>query len=142
MAGNLVLIPTLWYKFYVRAHIRPIRPGNTPTNPNPNPNPNPNVGITTTDTTFFYTAYTGSAASAFGGRTIVKASGMWSKGVSEEQRNDWRNCKILVIDEISFMKESELMQLDNKLKILGDRNKIFGGYSIIFGGDFRPTDKG
>eukprot|EP00956_Cyclotella_meneghiniana_P032179 scaffold87347_cov52-Cyclotella_meneghiniana.AAC.2 len=99
------------------------------------------VGITWTDTTFFYTAYTGSAASAFGGRTIVKASGMWSKGVSEEQRNDWRNCKILVIDEISFMKESELMQLDNKLKILGDRNKIFGGYSIIFGGDFRQLTK-
>ena len=99
------------------------------------------VGITWTDTTFFYTAYTGSAASAFGGRTIVKASGMWSKGVSEEQRNNWRNCKILVIDEISFMKESELMQLDNKLKELGDRNKIFGGYSIIFGGDFRQLTK-
>ena len=99
------------------------------------------VGIRWTDTTFFYTAYTGSAASAFGGRTIVKASGMWSKRVSDEQRNDWRNCKILVIDEISFMKESELMQLDRKLKELGDRNKIFGGYSIIFGGDFRQLTK-
>ena len=63
-------------------------------------------GIRWTDTTFFYTAYTGSAASAFGGRTIVKALGMWSKGISDEQRNEWRNCKILVIDEISFMKES------------------------------------
>ena len=91
-----------------------------------------NAGIQWMDTTFFYTAYTGSAASAFGGRTIVKASGMWSKGVSEEQKNDWRNCRILVIDEISFMKESELRQLDAKLKELGDRNKIFVGYSIIF----------
>ena len=100
-----------------------------------------NAGIQWMDTTFFYTAYTGSAASAFGGRTIVKASGMWSKGVSEEQKNDWRNCRILVIDEISFMKESELRQLDAKLKELGDRNKIFGGYSIIFGGDFRQLTK-
>ena len=74
------------------------------------------AGIQWTDTSFFYTAYTGSAASAFGGRTIVKASGMWSKGISEEQKNDWRNCRILVIDEISFMKESELIQLDAKLK--------------------------
>ena len=100
-----------------------------------------NAGIQWTDTTFFYTAYTGSAASAFGGRTIIKASGMWSKGISEEQKNDWRNCRILVIDEISFMKESELIQLDAKLKQLGDRNKIFGGYSIIFGGDFRQLTK-
>ena len=99
------------------------------------------AGIQWTDTSFFYTAYTGSAASAFGGRTIVKASGMWSKGISEEQKNDWRNCRILVIDEISFMKESELVQLDNKLKELGDRNKIFGGYSVIFGGDFRQLTK-
>ena len=45
------------------------------------------AGIRWTDTKFFYTAYTGLAASAFGGsRTIVKASGMWSKGVSDEQK--------------------------------------------------------
>jgi flagellar biosynthesis GTPase FlhF len=36
-----------------------------------------------TDTSFFYTAYTGSAASAFGGRTIVKASGMFTTTVTE-----------------------------------------------------------
>ena len=39
-----------------------------------------------TYTSLFYTAYTGSAASAFGGRTIVKASGMFTSNVSEVQR--------------------------------------------------------
>ena len=34
-----------------------------------------------TDKSFFYTAYTGSAASTFGGRTIVKASGMFMNEV-------------------------------------------------------------
>jgi len=38
-----------------------------------------------TDTSFFYTAYTGLAASAFGGRTIVKASGMFTTSVPEVQ---------------------------------------------------------
>jgi hypothetical protein len=38
-----------------------------------------------TDTSFFYTACTGSAASAFGGRTIVKASGMFMNTVTEVQ---------------------------------------------------------
>jgi hypothetical protein len=37
------------------------------------------------DTLFFYIAYTGSAASAFGGRTIVKASGMFTTSASEVQ---------------------------------------------------------
>ena len=38
-----------------------------------------------TDTSFFYTAYTGSAASAFEGRTTVKESGMFMNTVTEVQ---------------------------------------------------------
>ena len=38
-----------------------------------------------TDTSFFYTACTGSAAYAFGGRTIVKASRMFMNTVTEVQ---------------------------------------------------------
>ena len=99
------------------------------------------TGIPWTPTTFFYTAYTGSAASAFGGRTIIKASGMKSQRITATQRMEWETCRILVIDEISFMKESELIQLDNKLRLLGHPNKIYGGFSIIFGGDFRQLTR-
>ena len=38
-----------------------------------------------TNTTFFYTVNTGSAASAFGGQTIVKASGMCTTTVTQNQ---------------------------------------------------------
>ena len=100
------------------------------------------AGILWTETTFFYTAYTGSAASAFGGRTITKASGMCSQNITDKQRLEWSQCKILVIDEVSFMTENELMKLDNKLKQYCQRNKVYGGYSIIFGGDFRQLAKG
>ena len=95
-----------------------------------------------TDTSFFYTAYTGSAASAFGGRTIVKASGMFMTTVTELQRLEWSSVRVLVIDEISFMTESELMKLDVRLRQYKDRNKVFGGYSVIFGGDFRQLIRG
>ena len=94
-------------------------------------------GIPWFNTTFFYTAYTGAAASAFGGRTIIQASGMRSKDVTEQQIEEWSRCKILVIDEISFMSESELVLLDQRLRRYKDRNKIYGGFSVIFGGDFR-----
>eukprot|EP00956_Cyclotella_meneghiniana_P015935 scaffold24804_cov42-Cyclotella_meneghiniana.AAC.1 len=100
------------------------------------------AGILWTETTFFYTAYTGSAASAFGGRTITKASGMCSQNITDKQRLEWSQCKILVIDEVLFMTENKLMKLDNKLKQYGQRNKVYGGYSIIFGGDFRQLAKG
>ena len=100
------------------------------------------AGIMWTETSFFYTAYTGSAASAFGGRTITKASGMCSQNITDKQKLEWSQCKILVVDEVSFMTEKELMKLDNKLKQYGHRNKVFGGYSIIFGGDFRQLAKG
>ena len=86
------------------------------------------AGILWTETTFFYMAYTGSAASAFGGRTITKASGMCSQNITDKQRLEWSQCKILVIDEVSFMTENELMKLDNKLKQYGQRNKVYGGY--------------
>ena len=56
------------------------------------------------DTSFFYTAYTGSAASAFGGRTIVKASGMFMMTVTEVQHLQWNSTCVLVMDEISFVK--------------------------------------
>lgn len=64
------------------------------------------------DTTFFYTAYTGSAASVFGGRTITKAPGMFTTNVSKIQRTEWSRVHVLVIDEISFMTENKLKKLD------------------------------
>ena len=41
--------------------------------------------IIQTDTTFFDTTYTGSAASTFGGQTIVKASGMFTNTITDIQ---------------------------------------------------------
>jgi hypothetical protein len=64
----------------------------------------------------FYMAYTGSAASAFGGRTTVKASGMFTTTVSEVQCMEWSGVRILVVDEISFMTENELKKLDVRLR--------------------------
>jgi hypothetical protein len=55
-------------------------------------------GIPWFKTTFFYTACTGAAASAFGGRTIVTASGLKSANIEPEQMEEWKICKILIID--------------------------------------------
>jgi ATP-dependent exoDNAse (exonuclease V) alpha subunit len=82
-------------------------------------------------------AHTGAAASAFGGRTIVTASGLKSAIIEPKQMEERKRCKILVIDEISFMSESELILLDLRLRRYRNRNKVYGGFSVIFCGDFR-----
>ncbi len=81
---------------------------------------------------FLFTAYTGAAA-LFGGVTISKAAFInHRKPLSQDNRNEWQDVQILIIDEVSFMSDSVLKELDKKLKDIGKRTIIFGGFSIIF----------
>jgi hypothetical protein len=69
------------------------------------------------DKTFLFTAYTGSAASLFGGVTISKAAFInQNSALSLDDINEWQDVRILIIDEISFMSDSVLKELDIKLK--------------------------
>jgi hypothetical protein len=99
------------------------------------------VGIMWSDKTFIFTAYTGSAASLFGGVTISKAAFLnQRKQLSVDDRNEWQDVRIVVIDEVSFMSDTILKTLDRKLQELKDRTKPFGGFTIIFAGDFRQLE--
>ena len=44
--------------------------------------------------------------------------------------------KILIIDEVSFLKDSDIEMLDIKLRRLTKRNELYGGMSIVFSVDF------
>jgi hypothetical protein len=99
------------------------------------------VGVMWSDTTFLFTAYTGAAASLFGGVTISKAAFLnQQKALSLNDKNTWQDVRILIVDEVSFMSDKNLNTLDVKLKEIGNRAKPFGGYSIIFSGDFRQLE--
>ena len=99
------------------------------------------VGIMWSDKTFIFTAYTGSAASLFGGVTISKAAFLnQRKQLSVDDRNEWQDVRIVVIDEVSFMSDTILKTLDRKLKEIKNRSQPFGGFTIIFAGDFRQLE--
>ena len=99
------------------------------------------VGFMWSDKTFLFTAYTGSAASLFGGVTISKAAFInQNSALSLDDINEWQDVRILIIDEISFMSDSVLKRLDKKLKQIGNAARVFGGFSIIFSGDFRQLE--
>ena len=101
----------------------------------------PYISTLPTDTTFLFTTYTGAAASLFGGSTVSKAAFLnQKKALSLNNKNEWQDVQILVIDEVSFMNDKKNQTLDARMKDIGDRTKPFGGFSIIFGGDFRQLD--
>jgi hypothetical protein len=100
------------------------------------------VGVMRSDKTFLFTAYTGAAASLFGGVTISKAAFINNqrKALSLNNNNERQDVQILIVDKVSFMSDKILEALDVKLKEIGNRAKPFGGFSIIFAGDFHQLE--
>jgi hypothetical protein len=97
------------------------------------------VVVMWSDQTFLFTAYT--AESLFGGVTISKATFLnQQKALSLNDKNEWQDVRILIVDEVSFMSDKILEALDVKLKKIRNRAKPFGGFSIIFAGDFRQLE--
>jgi len=76
-----------------------------------------------------------------GGFTICKSAFIFKVGaLTEEDKRIWREVRILVIDEISFMPNGQLDKLHSCLQEIGNRNKPFGGFSIVFSGNFRQLE--
>ncbi len=99
------------------------------------------VGVMWSDITFLFTAYTGSAGSLIGGVTISKAAYLnLQRQLNKDNINEWKDVRILVIDEVSFMSNSILKNLNRQLTQIGNRTKSFGGFSIIFAGDFHQLE--
>ena len=94
------------------------------------------------DKTFFFTSTTGSSACLFGGVTIHGGAYLSKQAkITDDRRREWENVRILIIDEISFFKVSDMQELDKKLKRLTGRHDLpFGGISIVFSGDFHQMN--
>jgi hypothetical protein len=56
--------------------------------------------------------------------------------LNKDDVNEWKDVRILVTDEVSFMSNSILKKLNRQLTQIGNKTKSFGGFSIIFAGDF------
>ncbi len=93
------------------------------------------------------TASTGIAATHLGGMTIHAWSGIGIKDTLsardldhlEQQQYLWKRfekAKVLIIDEISMLKNSTLDMVDRVCKTFKRNEKPFGGLQIILSGDF------
>ena len=57
------------------------------------------------DMSFTLTSTTGSSAAIFGGATVHSAAYMNCKRITDAMRNEWKDVKVLVLDEVSFSKQ-------------------------------------
>ena len=87
--------------------------------------------------TFLFTAYTRSAAAAFGGLKTSAATYLNKPNPTDTGRQMFEGVRILVIDGVSFLKDSELKTTMKHLQNIVDPHNPFGGYNIVFGGDFQ-----
>ena len=91
------------------------------------------------DNTFLFTAYTGSIATAFGGLTTSAATFMSKPKLTNSDRQVFGGVRILVVDEVYFLKDAELKKMQQHLQNIGDPRSPLGGYTIVFSGDFQQT---
>ena len=94
------------------------------------------------DMSFTLTSTTGPSAAIFGGATIHSAAHMNCKNITDAMRKEWKNVNVIVLDEVSFFKTTDMDTLDRKLRGLKNENKPYGGVHIVFSGDFHQLQPG
>jgi len=87
--------------------------------------------------TITVTALTGAAAVSIFGETTHGACSL-NGNVTAEKIDEWKDAKMLIVDEISFASEHVLATLNKKLNLLKEtgNEKKFGNIPIVFAGDF------
>lgn len=99
------------------------------------------------DEELFVTASTGAAATLIRGTTVHSFAGIGLGKDSatelvcrvkrfKESRDRWRQCKALVIDEVSMISAELFDKLDTVARSVRGVNRPFGGVQLILGGDF------
>lgn len=99
------------------------------------------AGVIFDSNTFLLTAYLGSAAAIWGGRTTHGATHMNRMRITDAHLKEWENVKILIVDEVSFFSKRDLQTLDRRLRRLKRRPDVqYGGVHIVFAGDLRQLE--
>lgn len=100
------------------------------------------IGVLFNDTSFAFTSTTGSSAAIFGGTTIHGFAYMNRKKITDNMRLAWKDVRVLVLDEVSFFKTTDMETLDRNLRKLKSCDEPYGGLHVVFSGDFHQLQPG
>jgi hypothetical protein len=100
------------------------------------------LGVPFTAYTIRLTALTGAAATEIGAETLHSAAHLMRESqITVEKIELWKDTRLLIIDEISFVKYKDLDTLDKNLRRLTEcRGLTYGSVPIVFSGDFSQLE--
>jgi hypothetical protein len=98
-----------------------------------------NLNVPFTSQTIVVTALTGVAATILMGETTHRAVYLnQRREISAEQVDNWKETRLLIVDEVSFAAPSLFEKLDENLRTLtGKLMERYGGINIVFSGDLQ-----
>lgn len=94
-----------------------------------------------TSRTICVTACSGVAATLIMGETVHSAFGTARKQIPDEFVDAFKDCRLVFIDEISFLPKELFSVLDQHMrKIFQEHYKKYGGQNVVFAGDFSQME--
>ena len=86
--------------------------------------------------TIVITALTGSAATELENGCTFHSAVKISQAIKDDHRIMWKNTKMIIIDEVSFLTTSLLIKGDRQMRLLKEIKTLFGNCHVVFSGDF------
>jgi len=95
-----------------------------------------------TSRTIVVTAMSGSAATLLLGETTHSALHLnQRRALTHEQREQWQDTRLLIIDEISFADKDDFAKIHENLRYLKEQMYTkYGGMNMVFSGDMRQLE--
>ena len=90
--------------------------------------------------TILITAMSGVAATLLGGITAHSGLAL-CRSIKEDDMKSFESTRLVIVDEISFAGQADVAAMDEKLRVLKNKqHKPFGGVHIVFAGDMRQLE--
>ena len=100
-----------------------------------------NMEVEFNSRTIVVCAYSGVAATILKGETLHSALYLNNEKITNEMLERFVGTRMVIIDEISFASDSNLIKIDKHMRLLRDEpGKRYGGVHMVFAGDYRQLE--
>ena len=91
--------------------------------------------------TITVTAMSGVAATLLQGETTHMALGLNRSKISQDHIQEFRDCRLVIIDEISFASRQDIEKIQLCMQVLlSDSYNSYGGGNVVFAGDYSQLE--